>query len=290
MPRILFNRWAKSSSFTPSEIRLLETLLPQESPEARKLLNQARQTPYVGRKRIGKSGYEARIPYLDDDSLLVETDRDVESPTVEITDSQSGRQLRFSTVILRGGFLLGLRGIAVDGGAWPRTWRAGSEIDRSADVITWLDALTYSLGAESASAVLKELVEWSGADLGRIPDQHKACVRLTPASSDTQIAACASRLRTTLPDQYVDFVKITNGFGIQLGRPYEVLGTNDIDYLDESELWIGITPLYEDGYVALRNKDGCADCYLLSPDGRATSIGDLRQHIRKSLEWEDGDQ
>lgn len=290
MPRILFNRWAKSLSFTPSEIQLLEELLPQESRDARKLLKQAQQAPYVVRNTVGNAGYEARIPYLEDDSFLVEADCDIESPTVEITDSQSGRQLRFSTVILRGGFLFGLRGITVDGGAWPRTWRAGSEIKQPAEVFTWLHTLTSPLAAESTSAVLKELAEWSGADLDQISDQQRACLRLAPPASDTQIAQCAARLRTTLPDQYIQFVKITNGFAIQRGRPYEVLGTNDIDYLDESGLWIGITPLYEDGYVTLRNEDGSANCYLLSPDGRANTIGDLRQHVRESLEWEDADQ
>ena len=290
MPRILFNRWAKSSSFTTSEIELLERLLLHESPESRKLLKQAQQPPYVVRNTVGNAGYEARIPYLGDNSLLVEADCDIESPTVEITDSQSGRQLRFSTVILRGGFLFGLRGLAVDGRAWPRTWRAGSEIKLPDEVFTWLDALKSPLDAEAMSAALKDLVKWSGADWDRFSDQQRACLRLAPPSSDAQIAQCAARLRTSLPDQYVQFVKITNGFGIQRGRTYEVLGTNDIDYFDESRLWIGITPLYEDGYVALRNKDGSVNCYLLSPDGRANIIGDLRQHVRESLEWEGADQ
>lgn len=290
MPRVLFNRWTKSASFTSSELQVLEMLLPQESPVARKLLKQAQQAPYVVRKTVGNAGYEARIPYLEDDSFLVEADRDIESPTIEITDSQSGRQLRVSTVILRGGFLFGLRGIAVNGEAWPRTWRVGSKIERPAEVLTWLDALISPLAAESTSAVLKKLVEWSAAAFDRISDQQRACLRVTSPASDAQITQCAASLRTTLPDQYIQFVKITNGFGIQRGRPYEVLGTNDIDYLDESELWIGITPLYEDGYIALRNQDVAANCYLLSPDGRANKVGDLRQHVRESLEWEDADQ
>jgi hypothetical protein len=142
---------------------------------------------------------------------------------------------------------------------------------------------------ESTSTVLEQLVDWSGADVGRVSEDQKRCVRLAPPSSHNQIWQCEARLRTTLPEQYIQFVKITNGFGIRRGKPYEVLGTNDVDYLDESELWIGITPLYEDGYVALRKEHDSADCYLLSPDGRTRKIGDLRQHVRESLEWEVAD-
>jgi hypothetical protein len=92
-----------------------------------------------------------------------------------------------------------------------------------------------------------------------------------------------------LSDLYKELVRITNGFGIKRGRPYEILGTLDIDYLDEARQWVGITPLYEDGYVAMKCSDGIlsAMCYLLARDGAIHEIGDLKKHVRDSLMWDD---
>ena len=285
MRAVLFNRWAKSSSFTASEIQVLEKLVPQDSPEAFALLSQAKQAPYVVRKVIENSGYEATIPYLEDDSLLIEAEESIVSPSVETDDSRSGRRLRFSTAVLRGGFLLGLRGTAVDGNAWPRKWCAGSEVTQAKEIFTWLDTITPLMEPETASAVLIKLIDWSNADRGRVSEHRQHSIRFALPASEDEVVQCEARLRTTLPDQYKEFVTIVNGIGIRRGRPYEILGTDDLEYLDDSRQWIGVTPLYEDGYVALRNEDKSANCYLLTADGCTNKIGDLRQHVRDSLEW-----
>lgn len=287
MPARMFNRWSQSSSFTSSELLVLETLLPQNSSNARLLLRQARQAPHVRRKLAGRAGYQATIPYLQDDSLLVDVDRTIESPSVEAVYSISGRRLRFWTAVLRGGFLLGLKGTAVDGQPWPRTWGVGAEIIQTDEVLNWLAQLKPAMDTESSLAVFKKLATWCHADAAQISQRHRIRLHFAPPASDVQVAQCESRLRTTLANQYKQFVKIANGFTVRRGRPYEVLGTNDIEYLDCSGHWIGLTPLYEEGYVALRNNDPSATCYLLSPNRRATKIGDLRQHVRESLEWVD---
>jgi len=284
MLRLNFDRWAKSASFHPSEIVILEKLLPQVTPVATKLLRQAQHPPYVVRKTVETAGYEARIPYLQDDAFLVEADRDVESPSVETTDSRTGRRLRFSTAVLRGGFLFGLRGIALDGRPWPRKWHVGSDIAQPDEVLVWLDALPPLMDEANTLPVLKQLVDWSGAEWARISEEQVRCLRVAPPASETEITACEDRLQASLPDEYRQLVTITNGFAIQRGRPYELLGTKDI--LRLYDRWLGITPLYEDGYVAFPEGDVTATCYLLSPDGRANRIGNLRNYVRESIEWE----
>jgi hypothetical protein len=288
MPAVWFNRWAKSSAFTTSELRILEALLVQSSLIGRKLLKQAQQAPYVLRVTKGNEGYEATIPYVEDHTLLVDIDRNVQSPIVETSDPESGRRLRFSTTIIRGGFLSGLKGTVIDGRPWPRKWNIGSEIVRPQQVPTWLDALESPVDGLTASEVLRKLVDWSGADSSRLVNQWQNRLRLSLPASDYEIAECERRLSITLPSQYREFVRITNGFGINNGRPYEVLGTNDVVFIDQSRKWVCITPLYEDGVVAMRCKDDVPKCFLLASGGRLQEVGDLRQHIRDSLIWDIG--
>jgi hypothetical protein len=67
-----------------------------------------------------------------------------------------------------------------------------------------------------------------------------------------------------------------------------VLGSSDIEFLDDSKEWVGVTPLYEEGFVALRCQNGRMSdtCFLLSPQGHVQEIGDLKTHVRDSLLWE----
>ena len=266
-------------------MEVLDFLLPNHVPGARKLLEQARQAPYVLRQLVGKSGYMATIPYVEDSSLLVELDDDIESPTVQLIDANSGRKLHFSTAVSRGGFLFGLRGITYDGARWPKKWQVGSPITCSTDPALWLGPLQCT--AELDVTILNALIAWCGANPELVYKQRDI-LRLRRPASDRDIANCESRLKISLPDMYKEFVKICNGFSIYRGRPYEMLGTRDIDYLDD--LWLGITPLYEEGYVAFRRCEDITkcDCYLLQPHRSPVMIGDLRQHVRESLEWDCG--
>ncbi len=285
MLRFWFGGWRRSASFTPSEMKVLEALLPAEAPGATKLLKQAQEAPYVLREMVGQTGYAATIPYVEDASWIVDLEFDIESPVVELTDAKSGKRLGFSTRVSRGGFLFGLRGETCDGSHWPKNWCIGSEITCPPELATWLEPVRSVEQLDMGT--LKELMTWSGARPERVHEQLDL-LRLHPPATDEEIAECESRLKTALPRQYKDFVKICNGFRIRRGRAYEVLGTNDLDYLEDS--WIGITPLYEDGYVAFRD---CGDpyrcdCYLLAPHQAPVLIGDLRQHVRESLEWDCG--
>ena len=94
MAGIWFTRWAKSSSFTQDEFKVIEKLVPQTSALADKLLKQAKHAPYVVRRVVGSAGYEATIPHLTDDSLLVAVGQNIESPSLEAIDKKTGRHLQ----------------------------------------------------------------------------------------------------------------------------------------------------------------------------------------------------
>lgn len=281
----LFGRWRKSAAFTPSELEVLKQLIPEVSAEATALLTQAKTAPFVARKTIGNSDYEARIPFLEDDSALIEVSEDVESPQIEITEKETRRLLGFSTVILRGGFLMGLRGKALDGHSWPKDWNMGSVALRPPEVFTWLNVLIPDIAPGLSIRILEELVDWSQTDRSIVRDLQLSSFRFAKPATTVDICECEKRLAATLPENYKEFVTICNGFGIKRGRPYEILGTQDIAYLDDSKEWLGVTPLYEDGYVCFQSADRLGNCYLLTPDGVPCAIGDLRKHVRESIEW-----
>jgi hypothetical protein len=273
----LFNRWSRSSGFTLAEMQVLEELIPPSSLHSFNLLEQARQAPEVVRRKEGAAGYRATIPYLRSDAFLIETDLTIESTVLEIEDAATGRRLQFSTGILPGGFLRGLSGTAADGRRWPEKWsvREGS-VRRSSDSKAWLDGIRTEADHRTARI---ELAQWCGIELLRLTDDPNLRLR-APASYD-EIAACEVRLGSRLPEAYRDLVAITNGLSVQRIRRYEVLGVEDLDYLDDARQWIVLAPLHEDGCVALRNEIGTVSsrCYLLAPREAPGAIGDLKRCI-----------
>jgi hypothetical protein len=138
-----------------------------------------------------------------------------------------------------------------------------------------------------ATSAVNDLVFWSLASGGSISDEQRALVRVAAPATQVDINDCEERLLITLCQEYKELVRITNGFGITRGRPYEILGTRDIRYIGEGAQWVEITPLYEDGSVAMKNSGGqlSSECYLLYLDGSTRSIGDLKKHVRDSLAW-----
>jgi len=99
--------------------------------------------------------------------------------------------------------------------------------------------------------------------------------------------ACESRLQIRFGEQYRELLLISNGFGIRRGRPSEFLGSPDIDFVNGDRHWLGLTPLYEEGCVAIRCNDGVMtnQCVLLTSEGDSKDIGDIKQHVRESLIW-----
>lgn len=285
MSERIFNRWAKSSSFYPCELQVLKQLLTSNSDASKALLLQSVNAPYVCRQIVGQSSYEATIPYVVDAAYLIECDSNKPSPELEIVDSNSGRHLRFSTEVRRGGFLYGLRGTAVDGGAWPKDWDCSlTRIATRPKITDWLHGMpTVSF----ESNTLGEILRWCGKGqlgLEELTEVEKARVRFAQPATARDVSLCEARLKLRSSMQYREFVTITNGFGITNGRPYDVLGTRDIEYL--SDRWIGLTPLYEDGYVAIEIDGGAMSnyCSVCTGVDDVRAIGDLKTYIRSIVD------
>lgn len=283
----LFDRWSKSRSFTSTELAILRLFLPIGPDYSERLYSQATNAPYVERKLVGKAGYEAIIPYVIDDSLLIECDENIDSPMITATTS-TGMAINFSTTILRGGFLRGLRGQVADGTAWPRKWVVDFENAKiPSSVDTWLPS---PIGEDSRNLTINRLLDWCGIKSHKLDRLRQySVVRVTEPASSTDVRACEARLAIRLGEQYLKLVSITNGFGILRGRPYEFLGTFDLDYVKGDRKWICLTPLYEEGCVAIRCENGIAsnECYLLSETEPPIRIGDIKLHALTSLLWDD---
>lgn len=282
----LFDRWSKSRSFTSNELAVLRLLLPVGLEYPERLYLQATNAPYVERKIAGKNGYEAIIPYVSDDSMLIECDEHIDSPTISTTTS-TGMTMNFSTTILRGGFLCGLKGRVDEGIDWPREWAVDVQKAKlPSNIRTWVPA---SIGSDARNRTIDKLFAWCGIkSMESVRSQGCAMVRVTEPASNAHVRTCEARLGVRLGEQYCQLISITNGFGIQRGRPYEFLGTADLDYVNGAHEWLCLTPLYEEGCVAMRCNEGTAsnECYCLSGDGEPIHVGDIKQHVVESLLWE----
>ena len=235
---------------------------------------------------MGINGFEARIPYVKRDTLLIECDKNLVSPSVSVV-SDTGRELRFTTEVFRGGFLLGLRGTATDGKSWNKNWTADfRQIEVHAELTNWLP---IPISAAKRIEVINRLVNWSGLSIQQISAEKIGAVRVVMGADQSEIDQCEKLIGHRLCDQYRELLRITNGFGIRRERQYDILGTEDIIYIDDDNRWIGVTPLFDDGYIAISNNKGVISqsCYLLAPDGHQREIGDLRTHVRQSLLWQD---
>lgn len=283
----LFDRWSQSKAFTPNELGVLRLLLPIGQEYSERLFSQATKAPHIERKLIGKNGYEAIVPYVVDDSMLIECDENIDSPTISVMTS-TVVTLNFSTTILRGGFLRGLKGQTAAGTDWPKEWAVDLQNAKIPfNVRTWIPT---PIEEEARKRAIRQLYSWCGIDgqESRSPVEYEF-VRVTEPASNAFVSACEVRLNVRLSEQYCQLVSITNGFGIQRGRPYEFLGTFDLDYVNGAREWLCLTPLYEEGCVAIRCNNGIAsnECYLLSVNGAAVHIGDIKRHAFDSLHWED---
>jgi hypothetical protein len=277
----IFDRWSRSAAFTPGELAVLRALLPEHHPDSANLYAQAAEAPYVERKLVGPDRYQARIPYVANGARCIVCDQNVASPTIEVVTGE-GRKLRFSTEMLRGGFLIGLDGVSNDGQPWPRAWNVElRNCTIPAEVQRWLPAFM----SESARGdIIGRLAKWACLSTGRPANAVADALRVAVPAGSEDIAQCEQRLGRQLGEQYRELLQITDGFGIQLDRPYDILGTRDLDYVVDSQ-WIGVTPLYEDGYVAAAVDDEKVsdNCFRLGPDGIRKPIGDLKEHVRRTL-------
>jgi hypothetical protein len=196
----LFDRWSKSRSFTSNELAVLRLLLPVglECPE--RLYLQAANAPYVERKIAGKNGYEAIIPFVSDDSMLIECDEQIDSPMISITTS-TGMTIKFSTTILRGGFLRGLKGHVDERIDWPREWAVDLQNAKiPSSIRTWVPS---PIGSDLRNRTIDKLFAWCGTkSTESVRSQGYAMVRVIGPASNSQVRTCEARLGVSLGEQY----------------------------------------------------------------------------------------
>ncbi len=280
-------KWKRGERLTSSEVAVIRALLPKHDRRAEPLLQQALDPPEVHRELPAANSCKVRIPYIKHDRYAINAPQEVTSPPITVTDSASGRQLRFTVKILRGGFLNDLVGVAQDGEPWPFDW----SVDEAklgewgaGQLLNWLPPEMSTL---TRVKVLEQLAAWCDVDPGKLCAFADDILWVSPPASDDGIRLAEARLRSRLPAEYREFVRICDGIAIRHGRPYEVLGTSDAYRLDLNGIpgspFLVVTVLYEDGVVAV---DAAGVTVLLGPDSSLREvIGSLKSHLHDSLCW-----
>jgi hypothetical protein len=278
----LLDGWSRSKKFTESEISVLRILLPSNNPNAEMLYAQALQAPSVERKLVGRNGYEATISYLSDDSLLIEADVNIQSPAVTLP-SESGLPLTFTTEILKGGFLKGLQGVCPQETAWPKIWIPILQgFVPPKEVFSWVPyPLDQSLEKEIVSSVLK----WCGLPRIEMERQMLEAVCISRPASETALAMFESHFKLKIGVQYRSLLEISNGLEVRGDHSRQILGIQNAEWIGQSHHWLGISPLYEEGWIALKCENGQVTdaCYALVSDDQFRYIGDLLSYVRAML-------
>lgn len=254
------------------------------------LLAQAESAPEVART-ISKANFEARLIYLKDDSLLLNNDVELVSPIMNVVDKNSGKELQFSTRVLRGGFLFGLLGHTADGTSWPKAWSIDypqAEVEFDSPRRDWLRNESRLQSPEALASCVTEVFRWAGGDVAQLSEATIRSVDLRQAAGEADVKSCEERLQVALPTAYREFLALTNGLSIRRGgRPYEILGLGDLGFIGNERRWLGITPLHEEGFVV---RDVNSDtCFIARGQDELVSIGDFKKHVRESIGWEIGE-
>jgi len=279
----LFDRWGKSGALTSHELAVVRAFLPHGNPYAESLYSQALHAPAIERKLVGSDGYEAIIPYIYDSSLLIECDRNIDSPDLHVRE-KSGRMLVFSTTILRGGFLRGLKGRSLDGAHWSKEW-----VPDSLDLVLPIESrewLPPPLPEADRDRTIELLLAWCGLERNQVGFQILDHLLVREPASEQQLAACERRLGVKLSGQYRQLLAISNGLTFDRREPTDLLGTEDVELLGDLREWLGLVPgVLGNSFVALRIDDGTMGdvCHLLETVDAGRSLCDLRHYVRYSL-------
>ncbi|MEZ5944224.1 MAG: hypothetical protein R3C18_22775 [Planctomycetaceae bacterium] len=87
------------------------------------------------------------------------------------------------------------------------------------------------------------------------------------------------------PDEYQEFVQITNGFQLE---DQCVLGLADVEFFDGNRDWLVISPYLDETIVAMdcRRDSPPNTCWRIAGDGPTKPLGTLKQHVCTLLEGE----
>lgn len=280
-------RWKRGERFTSSEVAVIRALLPDHDRRTELLLQQALDPPGVHRELIAVNSCKVRIPYIKHERYAIDAPQEVASPPIIVKESASGRELRFTVKVLRGGFLNDLIGVAQDGHLWPLDWSVDEAQLAECGARQLLNWLPPEMSTLTRTKVLEQLAAWCDADPVKLRAFDDDILWVSPPASDDDIRLAEARVSSPLPAEYREFVRICDGIAIRHGRPYEVLGTSDAYRLDLDGVpgapFLVVTVLYENGVVAM---DAAGVTVLLGPDSSLREvIGSLKSHLHDSLCW-----
>jgi hypothetical protein len=148
----------------------------------------------------------------------------LDSDWLEIIDATSHHRLRFRAAVGRHGFLLGLEGVTLDDGPWPRDWSLVPGDDPPGDELMTLPSLEESERFQVGAR--QQLSSWLEVD---VPKQ----MTFYPPAPTAMIAAREIELGAPLPTSFRTFLGIADGFD---ARPFRLHGYRDVSQIDDPNL------------------------------------------------------
>jgi len=267
-------KWRRSDSPTTSEIDVVRAILSEQTFRTERLLLQVTDAPGVERRLVGGTSYVMSIPYVKDDSYLIDIDSDCESPYLPVFDEHSGRKLEFSIRVREGGFLTELVGRTLDGGAWPVNWTVSTvgSLSLGKGGSSWLP---FELSRGQRKTALAKLENWLGEEHPWVQELGEDQLMIRGEASKSELVAAETRVGCALPLQYRELMEITNGLSIRAVRLYEILGTRDIwcEKMNEGEMGLVVSSFREDGNVTIVG--GAGDL------GRVRAVGDIKEELKE---------
>jgi len=225
--------WRKSGSLTPGELAVVKALLPPDDPRTPKLIRQAEEAPEVTRMRITPSSYEATIPFVRNSFNLVDLDADVTSPELELIISGSLKPVSFRIKLLRGGFLHQIEGESIDGSDWDIHWEPSSEsLSEVAGTRVVENWIPVSISEEERLTVVRDIEDWLRVPRGHISKFSSDELSVRRGCGPEDLAVCERRAGLTLPRQYKELLRISDGLTLHRGRDYAINGTSDLYHVD----------------------------------------------------------
>lgn len=240
--------WGKGPRSKPNrepELRIAAAILRSSGdPRAEPLLAQmALRRRNLREER--SDGFVVKVPSTTED-LLIDLDVHVDSRWVRLEDVHTGEPLEFRVTLHRGGFLHSFEARAVTG-LWPAVW----DVDDGGLEHAVHGALR--LPASSSTSCHSALAAWLGVKRNVVVDL--VCF---PPAGRPECEALVRHAALALPDEYVEFVAITNGCDAGSLRLY---GTRDVHAIEIEgrRLWV-------------LGDDSTADCHYLSDPATSTII------------------
>ena len=200
-------------------------ILAGGDPRLAILLRQFETAREVERVREGDA-FRVGPAYTTTDLMFTFDAQRAESSWLRFTDVNTGRDLDFRVVVVRGGFMKWLEGRTVDGKPWPEEWSVDpAQAPLGGEAPPHLVLPSEAEVAKAQELARRRLTEWLGlARLGEL--------ETFPPASEAAIAAREREVGLYSPS-YREFIGITDGFESHLFR---VLGPSDSYPIDSVHL------------------------------------------------------